>query len=198
MALETVRERLVGAADLPLRPLAVRDLLAQRLVQRLREQVEDPVVLPEADREGDRHERARDDDARAQLVEVLDDREVLVVVNGSNRAAHPFHPTLQAFKTRRLQVDYSTQWSAPMTAAQRATAGAAAKPRGNSRAARAPRRSGARPRPERLRHVRLEVRPADRLVARRARALARHPPLPQLRLGGHRRLRAGDRRPLRP
>ena len=49
--------------------------------QRLVGDVEQPGVLPEAEREGDRERGDRDDDARAELVEVLDEREPVLEVD---------------------------------------------------------------------------------------------------------------------
>ncbi len=48
--------------------------------QRVVQEVEDAVVLPEAERVRDEERRDRDDDPRTELIEVLDERQVLVML----------------------------------------------------------------------------------------------------------------------
>src|SRR3712207_7316065 len=60
----------------------------RRLRQRAVDRVQDRVVLPQAKAEGDREGDHADDDSRPQLVEVLDEREALLVSDGPRSEEH--------------------------------------------------------------------------------------------------------------
>ena len=88
-------ELLGGRARSPRRADAVpgqpADLVGPRLTggrQRLVEQVEQDVVLPVAQAEGDREHRQADEQPAAELIEVVDDAEAILVADGPENLRH--------------------------------------------------------------------------------------------------------------
>ena len=72
-------------------PVAGPHLMLGLMGQGCVDQVQEPVVLPKAEAERDRHRDKADDDARAQLIEVPDDREPVVMGDRPNRVRHRQH-----------------------------------------------------------------------------------------------------------
>src|SRR4051794_6445181 len=74
----------------PGQPAALGRLLrrGRRRLERLVEDLEQPVVLPEAEAEGDGQRDRADDEPRPQLAEVVDDREPVLVADGPERGGH--------------------------------------------------------------------------------------------------------------
>src|SRR4029453_10133407 len=76
----------------------------RRLLERPVEDLEDRVVLPEADAEGHREADQADDDARPQLVEVLDETEAVVVADGPQCGGHSRYGRKVGLAARGLAV----------------------------------------------------------------------------------------------
>jgi hypothetical protein len=81
-------ERLVEDVDLAKDALALLRPLLRRLLQRLVDDRQQLVVEHEAQRERDNEDASREDQPAAQLIEMLDDAEAIVVADGANRRGH--------------------------------------------------------------------------------------------------------------
>src|SRR4029453_16220063 len=77
--------------------------LERGVLERAVDPVEDEVVLPQADAEADDERGDADDEARAELVEVLDEAQAILVPDRPQRAGHPARRSwaLSAARTRR-------------------------------------------------------------------------------------------------
>jgi hypothetical protein len=90
--------RLLGEHRLSDRPLALGDLLARLGLQRFVDDVKKRVVLPQTYGERDGQDGSADDQATAQLIEVVHEAESILVANRANRAGHGLHePTTAPF-----------------------------------------------------------------------------------------------------
>jgi hypothetical protein len=83
-----LEQALLREHRLPDRALTLGDLLASLRLERFVDDLEQRVVLPQADAEGDaEHDRA-DDQAAAQLVEVVDETEAILVTDRAKDFGH--------------------------------------------------------------------------------------------------------------
>ncbi len=111
-------------AELDLVPGDAADVVGRRIGgvgQRAVEQVQQRLVLPEAEPEGD-DERDRDDDqSLAQLVEMVDDAEPVLVTDGAENSGHR-SPTGRACAPVRAEPSRQALCSGPTSAESRRSA----------------------------------------------------------------------------
>ena len=87
---------LLGKRGLPERAVAFLDLFLGLLVQRAVDDFQQRVVLPQAHPERDRDRDRADDQARAQLFEMVDEAESVFVADRANRGGHSPYEAITA------------------------------------------------------------------------------------------------------
>jgi hypothetical protein len=83
-----LQHSLLGEVGLPDGAIAVGDLLACLRLQRLVHDVQQFVVLPQADAEGDREHGHADDQAGSELFQMVDEAQLLLVADHADRGSH--------------------------------------------------------------------------------------------------------------
>src|SRR5581483_3533201 len=112
-------DRLLGEEGLSHGPLAFRDLFARLGDQRFVDDPQQFVVLPEAERERDGDDACADEQAHAQLIEVVNEAQPILVADRTERPGHGgSEPTTAPPVERRLKAaasgvdgDRETLWT---------------------------------------------------------------------------------------